>query len=216
MLMYEAQYLDQLLGVAKEQGIICIADEVMTGFGRTGKKFAIDYLLHQPDIICLSKGITGGFLPLGATVCTQQIFDAFYSTDRTKTFFHGHSYTANPLACAAANASMDLLSTSACKQQIADISSSHRAFAAEIKGHGFVKEVRQQGTILAMELGRENNSSYFSQIRDKAYEYYLSRGVFLRPLGNTVYIMPPYCVTTQELDRIYAAIRDSLQFLSVN
>jgi adenosylmethionine-8-amino-7-oxononanoate aminotransferase len=216
MLMYGAEYLDELVAVAKEQGIICIADEVMTGFGRTGKNFAIDYLHHPPDIICLSKGITGGFLPLGATVCTQKIFDAFYSIDRTKTFFHGHSYTANPLACAAANASMDLLSTAACKQQIADISSSHTAFAAEIKGHGFVKEVRQQGTILAIELDRENNSSYFSPLRDKAYAYYLSRGVFLRPLGNTVYIMPPYCITSGELDRVYVAIRDSLQYLSVD
>ncbi|MDN3654035.1 adenosylmethionine--8-amino-7-oxononanoate transaminase [Ferruginibacter paludis] len=214
MLMYEAKYLDALIAIAREKNILCIADEVMTGFGRTGKNFAINYLKNEPDIICLSKGITGGFMPLGVTVCTQQIFDAFYDDDTTKTFFHGHSYTANPLACAAANASTELLIAEKCQQQIQWITNSHRIFADTIRSHPFVKEVRQQGTILAVELSTSESSSYFNNIQITAYQYYLSKGIFLRPLGNIVYIMPPYCIKEEELNSVYTAIKDSLFYLS--
>ncbi len=214
MLMYEAKYLDELVGLANEHNIICIADEVMTGFGRTGKNFAIDYVVNKPDIICLSKGITGGFMPLGVTVCSQKIYDAFYTDDTMKTFFHGHSYTANPIACAAANASMDILNTGRCREQIAVIASSHRSFAASLAGHPFIKEVRQLGTIIAIELRTSENSSYFNSIQSKAYQYFLSKGIFLRPLGNIVYIMPPYCITADELEKVYGIVRESLVFLS--
>ena len=213
MLMYEATYLDELIAIANENNIICIADEVMTGFGRTGKNFAIEYLNNKPDIICLSKGITGGFMPLGVTVCSQKIFDAFYADDEMKTFFHGHSYTANPLACAAANASMALLTADKCRQQIEFISSSHKQFAGLIRHHLFVKKVRQQGTIIAIELNTKEDSSYFNNIQSEAYQYYLSKNVFLRPLGNIVYIMPPYCITEEELHKVYEVIDDSLDYL---
>ena len=214
MLMYEAVYLDELIAIAIKKNIICIADEVMTGFGRTGKNFAINYLQNQPDIICLSKGITGGFLPLGVTVSAQKIYDAFYADDAKKTFFHGHSYTANPLACAAANASMELLVNEKCQLQIKQIVECHSAFAASIKNNSFVKEVRQMGTILAIELNTTEDSSYFNAVKKTAYEYYLSKGIFLRPLGNVVYIMPPYCITKDELKKVYAVINDSLSILS--
>lgn len=214
MLMYEAAYLDELIAIANKKNIICIADEVMTGFGRTGKNFAINYLQNQPDIICLSKGITGGFMPLGVTVSTQKIYDAFYADDAKKTFFHGHSYTANPLACAAANASMDLLVSEKCQLQIKLIAEYHNAFAASIKNNSFVKEVRQMGTIIAIELNTTEDSSYFNAVKKTAYEYYLSKGVFLRPLGNVVYIMPPYCITKEELEKVYTVITDSLSILS--
>ena len=214
MLMYEATYLDELISIANKKNIICIADEVMTGFGRTGKNFAINYLQNQPDIICLSKGITGGFMPLGVTVSTQKIYDAFYADDVKKTFFHGHSYTANPLACAAANASIELLVNEKCEHQIKQIVECHSDFAASIKNNSFVKEVRQTGTILAIELNTTEGSSYFNAVKKMAYDYYLSRGVFLRPLGNVVYIMPPYCITKNELQKVYAVIKDSLSILS--
>ena len=213
MLMYEAIYLDELIAIANENNIICIADEVMTGFGRTGKNFAIEYLHNKPDIICLSKGITGGFMPLGVTVCSQKIFDAFYADDKMKTFFHGHSYTANPLACAAANASMALLTADKCRQQIEFISSSHEQFAELIRHHLFVKKVRRQGTIIAIELNTKEDSSYFNNIQSEAYQFYLSNNVFLRPLGNIVYIMPPYCITEEELHKVYEVIDDSLDYL---
>ena len=213
MLMYEAIYLDELIALANENNVICIADEVMTGFGRTGKNFAIEYLTNKPDIICLSKGITGGFMPLGVTVCSQKIFDAFYADDQMKTFFHGHSYTANPLACAAANASMQLLTADKCRQQIEFISSSHEQFADLIRHHFFVKKVRRQGTIIAIELNTKENSSYFNNIQSEAYQFYLSNNIFLRPLGNIVYIMPPYCITEVELHKVYEVIDDSLDYL---
>jgi adenosylmethionine---8-amino-7-oxononanoate aminotransferase len=214
MLMYEAVYLDELIAIAQQQQIICIADEVMTGFGRTGKNFAIEYLQNKPDIICLSKGITGGFMPLGVTVCSQTIFDAFYAEDKMKTFFHGHSYTANPLACAAANASMALLDTDTCQQQIKTISSKHALFIQRIQQHPLVKNTRQQGTILAFDVLTGEDTSYFNSIQTTLYNFYLQQGIFLRPLGNTVYIMPPYCITTEELQNIYAAVEDSLKEVS--
>jgi len=212
MLMHQAEHLDQLVAIAKEKNILCIADEVMTGFGRTGKTFAINHLQNQPDIICLSKGITGGFMPLGVTACSQKIFDAFYADEMEKTFFHGHSYTANPLACAAANASLDLLLNDKCQLQIKMITHSHAAFAHIIEKDNYVKEVRQQGTILAIELNTPENTSYFNSIKKEAYEFYLKNGVLLRPLGNVVYIMPPYCITKEELSKIYSVITASLSY----
>jgi adenosylmethionine---8-amino-7-oxononanoate aminotransferase len=216
MLMYEAKYLDELLAIAREQNIICIADEVMTGFGRTGRNFAIEHLHNKPDIICLSKGITGGFMPLGVTICSQKIFDAFYDDDKMKTFFHGHSYTGNPLACAAANASMQILTSDRCQQQIQAIVNAHAAFAGSVKQHPAVKEVRQQGTIIAIELNTKENSSYFNNIQAEAYRFFLNNGVFLRPLGNIVYIMPPYCITSGQLENIYDCISNSLSYLFKN
>jgi adenosylmethionine-8-amino-7-oxononanoate aminotransferase len=213
MLMHEAKYLDELLFFIKEKNIISIADEVMTGFGRTGKNFAIEYLTNQPDIICLSKGITGGFMPLGVTVCSQKIFNAFYADEKEKTFYHGHSYTANPLACTAANTSMDILISNDCQNRIQFICNQHSIFVSSIKNDSTIKEVRQQGTILAIDFNTEEHTSYFNSIRDKLYEFYLRNGVLLRPLGNTIYIMPPYCITEAELKKVYAVIIQSIQYI---
>ena len=190
MLMYEASHLDALIAIAREHKVICIADEVMTGFGRTGKRFAINYLTHPVDIICLSKGITGGFMPLGVTVCAAFIYDAFYSDDKAKTFFHGHSYTANPLACAAANASMELLLHNECTTNISRIVSSHVRFANSISNHPAVRNIRQTGTILAMDIVTRNETSYFNSISAEIYSFFLSHDILLRPLGNVSYILP--------------------------
>lgn len=213
MQMHSAKHLDMLLSIAKKKNIICIADEVMTGFGRTGKNFAIEYIKNKPDIICLSKGITGGFMPLGVTVCSKKIFDAFYANDKMKTFYHGHSYTGNPLSCAAANASIEILKSKKCQDQIKMIIEQHEHFAKNIATHDFVKAVRQQGTILAIELNTKQHTSYFNSIRDLAYKYYISNGVLLRPLGNIVYIMPPYCITKRELNKIHTVIQKSFSYL---
>ncbi len=213
MLMYEAQYLDELIGLAQEYKAVCIADEVMTGFGRTGKNFATGYLYTKPDIICLSKGITGGFLPLGLTACTREIYNAFYADDKMKTLFYRHSYTTNPVACAAANASMELLVQPECRERISFIEQQHAGFALKIASHPFVKKVRQLGTILAFDLDTPESSSYFNGIQNTAYQFYLDKSVYLRPLGNIVYIMPPYCITKEELDIIYDAILESLSVL---
>jgi adenosylmethionine-8-amino-7-oxononanoate aminotransferase len=210
MLMYEAKYLDELMAHCRAESVLTIADEVMTGFGRTGKRFACDHLQQQPDIMCFSKGLTGGTMALGITTCTQQIYNAFLSDDKLKTLFHGHSFTANPIACAAASASMDLFLLPETLANMARIVARHKAFGVKIKSHPKLKEVRQTGTIIAMEWETGSNTSYFSGLRDKLYNYFLGEGIILRPLGNILYILPPYCISDAQLDYIYSKIEEAL------
>jgi len=213
MLMYEAQYLDELLAHCRKEGVLLIDDEVFTGFGRTGKPFACNHLSVQPDIMCFSKGLTGGTMAFGLTTCTQQIFDAFLSDDRLKTLFHGHSYTANPVACSAGLASLDLFLDPSTQQNIDRIIASHKQFALKIKDHPKIRITRQTGTILAMEWETGTNTSYFSSLRDRLYQYFLEAGIILRPLGNIIYILPPYCITDEQLNYIYAKIESALDEL---
>lgn len=210
MRMYAPDWLDRAIEVAQKNEVICIADEVFTGFGRTGKLFAADYLTFKPDIICLSKGITGGFLPLGVTTCTEKIQAAYRHEDLMKTFFHGHSYTANPLACAAANASLDLLLSADCQENIQRIVESHSEFITENKQNSRLRHLRQLGTILAMEVAQSgaqtSETSYFHEARNALYYYFLDRNILLRPLGNVLYLVPPYIISDEELARVYAEI----------
>lgn len=206
MLMYDKSVLENWFQVCRDNGILIIADEVMTGFGRTGTLFACDQIESTPDIICLSKGLTGGMMPLGATTCTQEIFDAFYSEDRGKTFFHGHSYTANPLACAVASTSLELLLKKECQQQIARIEKRHQEFLHSNRLPGNFKNRRCTGTILALDWHSGEEDSYLHPIRDRLYQHFIQYGVLLRPLGNTVYILPPYCITDDQLDKVYEVI----------
>jgi len=211
MLMYEAQYLDQLMAHCRGENVLTIADEVLTGFGRTGKRFACDHLQQQPDIMCFSKGLTGGTMALGVTTCTQAIYDAFLSDDKLKTLFHGHSFTANPIACASALANMDLFLMPETMDNIQRIEERHSRFALKIGHHPKLKEVRQTGTIIAMEWETGGQTSYFSNLRDKLYQYFLSKGIILRPLGNVLYILPPYCISNEQLDYIYTEIEAALE-----
>ncbi len=207
MKMYSAGLMDQLLATVKEAGIICIADEVMTGFGRTGKFFASEYLQQRPDIICLSKGLTGGTMALGVTACTNTIYQAYVDDDKYKTFFHGHSFTANPLACSAALASLDLFEQNNCLQKIQEISVANRAFAEAIAKDTFpIKDIRCSGTILAFEI-EQGVDGYLNNISTVITGLAMGQGVYLRPLGNTLYLMPPYCITNTELQKIYDCIR---------
>jgi adenosylmethionine-8-amino-7-oxononanoate aminotransferase len=213
MLMYEARYLDELMAYCREEKILLIADEVFTGFGRTGKRFASEHVSVQPDIMCFSKGLTGGTMALGLTTCTQQIFDAFLSDDRLKTLFHGHSYTANPVACSAGLASLDLFLAPSTQQNIDRIVNSHEQFVLKIKDHPKIKITRQTGTILAMEWETGSDTSYFNSLRDRLYQYFLDAGIILRPLGNIIYILPPYCITGEQLNYIYSKIEGALEEL---
>ena len=206
MRMYEAEMLDRLLSIASQHKVLCIADEVMTGFHRTGTFLATDQCMHDPDIICLSKGITGGSLPLAVTLCRQEIYDAFYSDDKMKALWHGHSYTGNPLACAIANASMDLLESAETQTAIHRIISQHQAFAEELLQQETIENIRQTGTIIAWDIVVEDEG-YFSSIRNSLYDKALEQGVLLRPLGNTLYIMPPYCCSAAELTAMHNAGR---------
>lgn len=210
MLMYSPEVLDQLMALCKKHGALCVADEVMTGFGRTGKLFATLHCTEKPDIIALSKGLTGGMLPMALTTCTEAIYQAFYSDDKSKALYHGHSFTGNPLGCAVALASLDLMLSTETQQNIARLVQRQAAFLDKIKTHHQVKEARHTGTILAIEFKTESNSGYFNNLRDHLYRFFLQHGLILRPLGNVVYVLPPYCITDDQLDQVYAAIEKAL------
>lgn len=218
MHMYDAEAMNELLQCVQQQNIICIADEVMTGFGRTGKLFASEYIKTKPDIICLSKGLTGGTMALGATACTLKIYNAFVSSNKLKTFFHGHSFTANPLACASANASLDLLLTKKCQQKIEWISGQHKTYKKQLqqltngkqKAKPAIKNLRCLGTIIAFEMV-QGNDEYLNTISVSITQKAMKQGVYLRPLGNTVYLMPPYSITKKELKKIYAVLSDIVE-----
>jgi len=209
MVMYDAEPLEALLNCCKKYGVLSIADEVMTGFGRTGCTFAIYELRTnlRPDIICLSKGLTGGFLPMGLTACAQHVFDAFISEDRMRTFFHGHSYTANPLACAAANASLDLLERSSAGKAITRLTAANITFVQNLRPQLRSTSLRAKGTILAVEFHSPEGASYFNELGKHAYRFFLDHGILLRPLGNVIYVMPPYCITPEQ----HAAILGTLE-----
>jgi adenosylmethionine-8-amino-7-oxononanoate aminotransferase len=208
MNMYDAAALNGFLEKCRSRGVICIADEVMTGFGRTGKLFASSYCEIKPDIICLSKGLTGGTMALGVTACTDEIHAAFVDEDKRKTFFHGHSFTANPLGCSAALASLDLFEKKETIDNIERIVAKNEAFVEDLKAHAAVlqvENVRQTGTIVAFEV-KADESGYTSGIKEIFTKRALEKGVYLRPLGNTVYIMPPYCISDEELEKVYKVI----------
>lgn len=212
MIMYEPAALDRLIKMCRDRGVLCIADEVMTGFGRTGRLFASDYLEHKPDLIALSKGLTGGTLPLAVTTCTEEIFNAFVSDDKYKTFFHGHSYTGNPLGCAVALASMDLLLSEETQAHLIRIQENHRRFRERVAGHPMLRETRQRGTILAVEFNI-GVTGYFNERRDWLYNFFLKRGILLRPLGNLMYVLPPYCITDEQLEKVYGALEEVMEEL---
>jgi adenosylmethionine-8-amino-7-oxononanoate aminotransferase len=209
MRMWSAGALRGIRALTTAHGIPLIADEVLTGFGRTGPFFACEHAAISPDLMCLSKGITGGFLPLGATLATEALFDGFRSTDRTRTLFHGHSYTANPIACAAGLASLALFDDALAERRRA-IGRSHRAAAARLEPLAAVSNVRVLGTVLAMEL-TSNDPGYLSSVGLALGKFALARGVLLRPLGNTVYVLPPYCSTDADLSTAYDTIAEFVE-----
>lgn len=211
MKMHSPELLDHFLQYCKSFDIICIADEVMTGFGRTGKLFASSYCSVEPDIICLSKGLTGGTMALGVTACTNGIHEAFVDEDKMKTLFHGHSFTANPLACSAALASLDLIEKESMLHNVKRVSKKHEGLVRLLREDASlqINNIRQTGTIVAFEVNG-STPGYISSIRDVITKKGLEQGVYLRPLGNTVYLMPPYCITDEELDIVYNALLNIL------
>ena len=210
MVMYSEKVLDELVQLCHDKNVITIADEVMTGFGRTGKFFASDHLECKPDIICLSKGLTGGVMPLGATSCAEFIYNAFLSDDKMKTFFHGHSYTANPTACSAALASMDLFDKPEAFENIKRIEQQHNSFLQKIRSHTALIDARQFGTIIAFEIKTSEQTNYLNSLAEHISEFFISRGIILRPLGNVLYILPPYCISNDDLDYIYNSVKEFL------
>ena len=211
MSMHDDVGLNAVLKFCKDHDIITVADEVMTGFGKTGKHFASLHMETKPDVICLSKALTGGLLPMALTTCSQKIYDAFYSDDISKGLFHGHTYSANPLACTAALASIELLQSEEIQNNIKTIIASHQAFGNRIKHHPKVKSIRQTGIIFALDLKVEMQR--YGNLRDKLFKFFMDNGVFLRPLGNTIYIQAPYVITKKQLEKVYQVIEDALEII---
>ena len=209
MRVCRTEFLEKVLKKFKDAGIIIIFDEVMTGFGRTGKMFAADYLKIKPDIICLAKSLTGGYLPLAATVFTKEIHDNFFGEDISKTFLHGHSYTANPVACASALASLDLFKKENTLKKIKKISLIHGECLEKISKISSVSKVRTIGSIAAFDYNKVD-TKYGSKGSEILKKNFLDCGLLLRPLGNTIYIMPPYCIEENSLNNCYEKIIEIL------
>ena len=212
MIVHPVEFLQKVRALCTKYDVLLIADEVLTGFGRTGKMFACDLANAVPDLMCISKGITGGFLPMGVTLCTDRVEAAFRSENRMHTFYHGHSYTGNALACAAANANLQIFEDEPVFDRIATISKIHGERLAQLRLMHQVGNVRQIGTMGAIELVAED-AGYLSALRSKLYNFFLERGVLLRPLGNVVYVLPPYVIEPHELHRVYDVIVESIETL---
>jgi adenosylmethionine-8-amino-7-oxononanoate aminotransferase len=211
MKFHDAEGLNEILKLCKNNNLLCIADEVMTGFGKTGKNFASEYIETKPDVMCLSKSLTAGIAAMSITSCSQKIFDAFLDDDISKGFFHAHTYSANPLACTAAIAGIDLLSSKEIQEDIRRIERHHIHFSEKIKTHPKVASVRQLGVIFALDLNVEMDR--YGELRNKIFNHFMSDGVFLRPLGNTIYILPPFVIENEQLEKIYASIENVLSIL---
>jgi adenosylmethionine-8-amino-7-oxononanoate aminotransferase len=207
MIVHPVEFLERIRQLTSQHNVLLIADEVLTGFGRTGAMFASGSAGIVPDIMCLSKGITGGVLPLGATVCTSAIQREF--TGEGKAFFHGHSYSGNPLACAAAVANLEIFESEDVFARIQAIAARHTVHLARLRNSPAVGDVRQIGTVAAIEL-KADDAGYFSQLRPRLYRFFLEQGVLLRPLGNVIYVMPPYVITMEELDWVYRVIEEGI------
>jgi adenosylmethionine-8-amino-7-oxononanoate aminotransferase len=212
MIVHPADFLQRIRALCSRHEVLLIADEVLTGFGRTGKMFACDVAGVVPDLMCLSKGITGGFMAMGVTLCTARVARAFHSENRAHTFYHGHSYTGNALACAAANANLQIFADEPVFDRIATIARITAERLQQLREMPQVGDTRQIGTIGAVEL-RADDPGYLSGMRTQLYNFFLERGVLLRPLGNVVYVLPPYVIRPEELNRAYDVIQEAVQTL---
>ena len=211
MKIHDANGLNTILSSCKKQNILTIADEVMTGFGKTGRYFASDHMETKPDIICLSKALTAGLIPMAITSCTQAIYNAFLSNEMAKGFFHCHTYSANPIACATAIAGIELLTSPEIQTNIKLITAAHERFALHIAGHPKVKSTRHLGVIFALDL--KTKTERYGALRDILLKFFMDRGVFLRPLGHTLYIQVPYIITEVQLEKVYKVIEEALEIV---
>lgn len=213
MRMYKASHLDLLIALCKKHQVFSIADEVMTGFGRTGTLFASLQLQNAPDIICLSKALTGGFVPMAITTFTEEIYQGFISEKVDTAFFHGHTFTANPIGCAAALAGLKLLESEEMIAHRKRVHKQHLTFQAKIKMHPKCATTRVLGCIIALDIKVEEKQAYYGNLRNKLYLFFIEKGVLLRPVGNTIYILPPYTITDEQLKTVYQTVEEALEML---
>jgi adenosylmethionine-8-amino-7-oxononanoate aminotransferase len=210
MAMVRPDFLQAVQQRVRSAGALLIADEVMTGFGRTGELFACHRAAIQPDLMCLSKGLTGGFLPMGVTLASEALYLGFVSDDPRATFFHGHSFTANPLGCAAALASLELLEDQ--PERYRGMEGRHRPLLEELQRHPRVERARCLGTVAAFDV-RVEQPGYLNAVGKQIQRHCLERGVYLRPLGHVVYLLPPLCLSDSQLAHCYSAITTALDAL---
>ncbi len=215
MQMYAPSIINEFKRVLDAHNVLLIADEIMTGWGRTGTLFAMDQTDVTADIMCVAKGVTGGILPLALTLASEKIFDAHYSTDRRKTFFHSSSFTANAVACAAAKANLDIWSTEPVLERIQDLVKIQSEQLSRLAKHAALENPRQCGTLTAIDL-KTDNAGYLAQMGPKIMAYTIEHGVLIRPLGNTLYVMPPYCSTRYDLETVYDVLIDAIDHVKAN
>ncbi|UAJ12267.1 adenosylmethionine--8-amino-7-oxononanoate transaminase [Polymorphobacter megasporae] len=208
MLVYSAATLSEMRRICAQHGVLFIADEVMTAWGRTGTLLACEQAKIVPDILCLSKGLTGGAVPLAVTMAIEPIFAAHYGTDRSSMFFHSSSYTANPIACAAANANLAIWREEPVLERVADLARRQSKGLIMLQSQPGAINGRQLGTVTAIEIGDSNG--YLSTLAPRLMSFFRERDVLLRPLGNTVYVMPPYCISDEDLDLVYDSIAEAI------
>jgi adenosylmethionine-8-amino-7-oxononanoate aminotransferase len=218
--MWPAEFLAGVRRLCDHFGVLLIADEVLTGFGRTGRMFACEHAAVAPDIICLSKALTAGYLPMAVTATTDAVYDAFLGDDHSRTFFHGHSFTANPLACAVAIASLNLFGEQRLLARIVRLEAQLRAGLAPLGDLRIVGDIRVMGGVAAIELVRDKTTKagggYLDTLGPTLSAAFLARGVLLRPLGNVLYFMPPYVIQDAEVDWVIGEIAAVLESLSAN
>ena len=204
MAMVRPRFVQEVAKRVKQSQALLIADEVLTGFGRTGDWFASHRAGIQPDLMALSKGLTGGCLPMGVTMASERIFQGFIGQDPSLTLWHGHSFTANPLGCAAANASLNLLEAN--PNAFQDFEARHRPHLERLQGHPKVSRCRLLGTVAAFDLAVDGTAGYLNPAGPTVKKLTMTHGVFLRPLGQVVYLLPPLCISDEQLQRCYEAI----------
>jgi len=208
MLFYGAELLHQMAEICARHDVFFIADEVMTGWGRTGTLLACQQAGVTPDLLCLAKGLTGGAIPLAVTLASERIFEAHYSADRADMFFHSSSFTANPVACAAGNANVAIWDSEDVPARIAALGQTLDAGLASLAADPRFAHPRRMGAIAAVDL-RVDDAGYLSQVAPRLRAHSLAEGLLLRPLGNTIYVMPPYCLTDRQAAQVFAAIGDA-------
>ena len=208
MLTYPADVLREIREICARHGVLFIADEVMTGWGRTGSLLACEQADVVPDILCLSKGLTGGSMPLAVTMASEPLFEAHYSRERSRMFFHSSSYTANPIACAAACANLAIWREEPVLERISDLAARQQQKLTALAETAPIRNLRQLGTITACEIG--SGEGYLSDVAPRLMATFREQGVLLRPLGDTVYVMPPYCIDNRDLSRIYEVLGEAI------
>ncbi|NGX45846.1 MAG: Adenosylmethionine-8-amino-7-oxononanoate aminotransferase [Chlamydiae bacterium] len=212
MRLYSADGLNEMLSLCRQHGVITIADEVMTGFGRCGPLFASELMETKPDMLCLAKALSGGTLPIGATLVRKELYGAFLSDDLSEALLHGSSYAGNPITAASALANLELLEQDACSRAREAIGQAHKEFCVKWRGHPHFKRLESIGTILIAEYATDHPEFYSDPIRERLNEHFFSEGIAIRPFGRVLYIAPPYCINHEDLIWIYKTIESSLNF----